>query len=162
VSDTAERNTPASAIQRLKVFLDADVIFAGSAAPSEHGASHVVLQMGEITLLDCVTSQQAITEVERNLTEKLPASLLAFRRIVNRCLRVIPDPELSDLAHYEGQADSEDLPILVAALREGCPYFLTFNVRQYHPKGESISVQKPGDFLVTVRKQLSAMSEQAG
>ena len=106
MSDTAERNTPASAIQRLKVFLDADVIFAGSAAPSEHGASHVVLQMGEITLLDCVTSQQAITEVERNLTEKLPASLLAFRRIVNRCLLVIPDPELSDLAHYEGQADS--------------------------------------------------------
>jgi hypothetical protein len=52
------------------VFLDADVIFAGAAAPTEHGASHVVLQMSEITLIECVTSEQAVAEVERNLTEK--------------------------------------------------------------------------------------------
>ncbi len=161
MSDTTEKSTPARTIPRLKVFLDADVIFAGSAAPSEHGASHVVLQMGEITLLDCITSRQAITEVERNLADKLPAQLPTFHRLVNRCLRVVQDPEPSDLPHYEGQADPDDLPLLVAALREGCPYLLTFNVRHYHPKGESVSVQKPGDFLVTVRKQLSAMSEQA-
>jgi len=54
------------------VFLDADVIFVGAAAPTEHGASHVVLRLGEITLIDCVASTQAITEVERNLAEKLP------------------------------------------------------------------------------------------
>ncbi|MCL4394855.1 MAG: hypothetical protein M1482_08670, partial [Chloroflexi bacterium] len=69
------------------MFVDADVIFAGSAAPSEHSASHVILQMGEITLLDCVTSQQAIAEVERNLAEKLPAKLPTFRQNVKgkRC-----------------------------------------------------------------------------
>jgi len=38
-----------------KAFVDADVIFAGAAAPTEHGASHVVLRMGEITLIDCVS-----------------------------------------------------------------------------------------------------------
>ncbi len=37
-------------------FPDADVIFAGSASPQEHSASHVVLLMGEITLLDCFTT----------------------------------------------------------------------------------------------------------
>jgi hypothetical protein len=52
------------------VFLDADVIFAGAAAPTEHGASHVVLRMSEITLIDCVTSEQVMAEVEGNLTEK--------------------------------------------------------------------------------------------
>ncbi len=48
------------------VFLDADVIFAGAAAPTEHGASHVILRLGEITLVDCITSTQVVTEVERN------------------------------------------------------------------------------------------------
>ena len=33
-----------------RVFVDADVLFAGAASPSEHGASFVVLRMAEITL----------------------------------------------------------------------------------------------------------------
>ena len=139
------------------VFLDADVIFAGAAAPSEHGASHVVLRMGEITLIECVTSQQAVIEVERNLADKLPTKLPEFRLLVSRCLRVVPDPEPADLLPYAGQADAKDLPILVAALRERCPYLLTFNVRHYFPPAGTITVQQPGEFLLTVRGLLSQL-----
>ncbi len=68
-----------------KVFVDADVIFAGAAAPTEHGASHVVLQMGEITLIDCVSSEQAVKEVERNLAikilEKLDHGTMHFSQV---------------------------------------------------------------------------------
>ena len=42
--------------EKPKVFVDADVIFAGAASPTEHGASHVVLQMGEVTFIDCSDS----------------------------------------------------------------------------------------------------------
>jgi hypothetical protein len=49
------------------VFLDADVIFAGSAAPTEHSASNLVLHLGEIGIIECVTSTQVVAEVERNL-----------------------------------------------------------------------------------------------
>ena len=140
------------------MFVDADVLFAGSAAPSEHSASHVILQMGEITLLDCVTSQQAIAEVERNLAEKLPAKLPTFRLLVSRCLRVVSDPDASDLPPYTGQADSADLPILVAALREGCLYLVTFNTRHFHPASVAINIQRPGDFILTVRERLSALA----
>lgn len=140
------------------VFLDADVIFAGSAAPSEHGASHVVLRMGEITLIECVTSQQAITEVERNLADKLPAKLPEFHLLVSRCLRVAADPTPQDLVPYTGQADPKDLPILVAALREKCAYLLTFNVRHYPPAPSSIRVQRPGEFLLSIRNLLSQLS----
>jgi predicted nucleic acid-binding protein len=146
--------------EKLKVFVDADVIFAGSAAPSEHGASHVVLQMGEITLLDCITSQQAVTEVERNLAEKLPAKLPEFRLIASRCLRVVPDPKPADLTHHRGQADPEDLPLLVAALRESCSYLLTFNLRHFRPIAGQIRVQRPGEFLLSIRRRLSALSSQ--
>ncbi len=145
-------------IRKLTVFLDADVIFAGAASPSEHGASHVVLRMGEITLIECLTSQQAVTEVERNLADKLPTKLPEFRLLVSRCLRVVPDPEPDNLLPYADQADDKDLPILVAALRERCPYLLTFNVRHYSPPAGTITVQRPGEFLLTVRILLSQLS----
>ncbi|MBM3135359.1 MAG: PIN domain-containing protein [Chloroflexi bacterium] len=149
---------PARLSRKLRVFVDADVIFAGSAAPSEHSASHLVLRMGEITLLDCVTSQQAITEAERNLRDKLPSKLPEFRLIVSRCLRVVPDPEPADLASCAGQAEAEDLPILVAALREECAYLLTFNVRHFYPASQQISVQQPGEFILAVRQWLGALA----
>ena len=140
--------------------MDADVLFAGSAAPSEHSASHVILQMGEITLLDCVTSQQAIAEVERNLAVKLPAKPPTFRLLVSRCLRVVPDPDASDLPRYADQADPEDLPILVAALREGCLYLITFNTRHFHPTRAASNIQRPGEFILTVRERLSALARE--
>ncbi|MCL4490139.1 MAG: PIN domain-containing protein [Chloroflexi bacterium] len=144
--------------QRLKVLLDADVIFAGSAAPTEHSASNAILQMGEITLIECVASQQAVTEVERNMAEKLPAKLPELRLIVSRCLHLVPDPEPVELTQYTGQADTEDLPILVAALREGCTYLLTFNIRHYHPTGKRIAVQRPGEFMLAIRERLSTLA----
>lgn len=143
---------------KLHVYLDADVIFAGSAAPTEHGASHVILRMGEITLLDCVTSQQAVIEVERNLKEKLPAKLAEFRLIVNRSLRVVADPKPQELEPFVGYAHPEDLPLLVAALREECSYFLTFNLRHYRSRDLPIQVMRPGDFLHMVRERLIVLA----
>ncbi len=75
-----------------RVFVDAGVLFAGAAGPSEHGASLVVLRMAEITLIEALTSQQVVVEAERNLIAKLPQALPAFRLIADRCLRVVPDP----------------------------------------------------------------------
>lgn len=136
---------------KLRVFIDADVLFAGSASPTQYGASHVVLRMAEITLIEAITSRQVIIEAERNLAEKLPDKLAEFRLIVSRCLRVVSDPSPDSLKPYESQADPKDLPILVAALREGCAHLLTFNLRHFHPTDKSITVQRPGDFLLTLR-----------
>ena len=76
-----------------KVFVDADVIFAGAAAPTEHGASHVVLRMDEITLIDCISSEQAVKEVRRSLSAKIPDKLPDFHLLVSRSLRIINDPQ---------------------------------------------------------------------
>lgn len=141
-----------------RVFVDADVLFAGAAAPSHHGASHVVLRMGEITLLECLTSEQVITEVERNLSAKIADKLPEFRLIVGRAVRVVPDPELEELAQYEAQADPKDLPILVAALQNDCPHLLTFDVRHFTPHSAQIAIQRPGEFLLAVRDLLSGLT----
>jgi len=140
-----------------QVFIDADVLFSGSASPTEFGASLVVLRMAEITLINAVTSQQVITEAERNLAEKLPAALPAFQLLVQRCLVVVSDPKPADLTDYEGLADEKDLPILGAALREKCSWLVTFNVRHYQPGHPNIAILKPGAFLTEVRYLLSRL-----
>ena len=88
---------PPTSRRRPRLFVDADALFAGAAAPSDHGASLVILRLAEITLIEAVTLQQAVTEAERNLGEKLPQALPAFRLIVSRCLRVVPDPRPGEL-----------------------------------------------------------------
>jgi len=144
--------------RRPRVFVDADVLFAGAAAPSEHGASLIILRMAEITLIEAITSKQAIVESERNLAEKLPAMLPAFRLIVSRCLHVVPDPQPTDLAPYAGLADPEDLPILVAAVREACPWLVTFNVRHFQPGHPDVTVLRPGELLTQVRALLAHLT----
>lgn len=143
----------------LRVFVDADVLFAGAASPSEHpsgSASLVVLRLAELTLLDAVTSEQVLTECERNLRAKLPEplaerALAAFRHLVARALRVVPDPKPEDVAAHKGRAHPKDLPLLVTALREGCPLLTTFNAKDYEPGDAAVEVLQPGTLVRRVR-----------
>ena len=141
-----------------RIFVDADVLFAGAAGPSQHGASLVILRMAEITLVEAVCSRQIVVEAERNLAQKLPEALPAFRLLVSRCLLIVPDPLLADLAPYAGLVDAEDLPILVAALREGCSWLITFNERHCRPGHSRVTVLRPGEFLLRVRELLAHLS----
>ena len=149
---------PPPTASKLRVFIDADVLFAGSAAPGRHGASLVVLRMAELTLIEAIASQQVIVEAERNLAEKLPNALPAFRTIVDRSLRVVADPDPADLAPYAGLADPKDLPILVAAVRESCPLLVTFNLRHFQPGHSAVRVLPPGDLIQRVRLSLAGLS----
>jgi predicted nucleic acid-binding protein len=140
---------------KLRIFLDADVLFAGAASPSEYGASLLILQLAEITLIEAFTSEQVIVEAERNLSAKLPQALPAFHHLVSRCLKICPDPAPGDLVAYRGLADPKDLPILVAAKRENCSCLITFNLRHCLPGHPGVDVLKPGDFILRVRDQLA-------
>ena len=140
-----------------RVFVDADVLFAGAAAPSEYGASLLVLRMAEITLIEAMCSRQVLTEAERNLREKIPGAVSTFRLLVERSLRVVKDPAPEDMVPYQGSADPEDLPILVAALRERCPWLVTFNTRHYQPGHAQVCVAEPGEFVLRVREILSGL-----
>lgn len=149
--------SPAARYPKPRVFVDADVLFAGSAAPSEHGASLVVLRMAEITLIEAYTCQQVIAEVERNLAAKLPNTLPTFRLIVDRCLRVVPDLSSEELQTFAGLANPVDLPILMAAVQHDGSWLVTFNIRHYQPGHPQVSVLPPGDFLLRVRDLLARL-----
>jgi hypothetical protein len=139
------------------VFVDADVLFAGAASSSEQGASLVILRLAEITLIEAITSQQVIAEVERNLGDKLPDKLPVFRLLASRCLRVVANPSPRELDPHADKADAKDLPILVAALRENCPWLVTFNVKHYEPGFPQVTVLRPGEFVLRLRDLLARM-----
>jgi len=141
-----------------RVFVDADVLFAGAASPSEHGASLVVLRLAEITLIDAVVSEQVIIEVERNLADYLSSALPTFRQLVSRCVRVVADPAPDQLVAYHGLADPKDTPILAAAVQADCPWLVTFNVRHFQPGHPTVTVARPGEFVQHVRALLASMS----
>jgi hypothetical protein len=140
-----------------RVFVDADVLFAGAAAPTEHGASLTILRMAEITLIQALASEQVTAEVERNLTAKLPKALAAFHLIVGRCVHVVPDPKQEELVPMLGLAHPDDLPILAAAVREGCPWLVTFNVSHFRPGHRNVQVLRPGDFVLRIRGLLAGL-----
>ncbi len=142
-----------------RVFVDADVLFAGSASPNEHSASNLILRMAELTLIEAICSVQVITEVERNLQGKMPKALPAFRLLVSRCLKIVEDPESSELTEFDGLANQEDLPILVAAIREECSLLTTFNLRHYQPGHPYVAVLKPGDLILRIRYLLARLSD---
>jgi predicted nucleic acid-binding protein len=151
-----KRETPT----KPRIFIDADVLFAGAASPNEHSASNLLLRMAELTLIEAITSTQVITEAERNLLDKIPNALPAFQMLVSRCLRVVEDQDPAEIAKYVGLANSEDLPILAAAVQEECSLLVTFNTRHYQPGHPSVSVLKPGDLVLRIRYLLARLSGQ--
>jgi len=142
-----------------RIFIDADVLFAGAASPNEHSASNLILRMAELTLIEAMASTQVITEVERNLQEKMPKALPAFHLLATRCLKIVEDPKLDELNLYRGLANAGDLPILVTAIREGCSFLATFNIRHIQPGHSSVTALKPGDLVLRIRYLLARLSE---
>ncbi|HEY9702104.1 MAG TPA: PIN domain-containing protein, partial [Allocoleopsis sp.] len=64
----------------IRVFFDTSVLIAGLA--SKTGASHAVLMMAEIGLIQMVISQQVILECQRNLIKKVSLSLSIFEELL--------------------------------------------------------------------------------
>jgi len=143
-----------------RIFIDADVLFAGSASPNEFSASLVILRMAEITLIEAITSDQVITEVKRNLEQKIPAAMPAFQLLVSRCLQVVKDPSPDEINSRTGAADPKNLPILAAAVREGCQFLTTYNIRHFQPGVPMVTVMKPGDLVQRVRYLLAQMGQE--
>ncbi len=104
-----------------------------------------------------MTSQQVIT-VERNLLDKLPQNLPEFRLLTSRCLHVVPDPSSVEIGRHAGAAHPKDLPILVAVMRERCPWLVTFNVRHFLPGHADVAVLQPGEFVLHVRDLLTRLA----
>jgi len=141
----------------LRVYFDADVLFAGATSPSEHSASQVLLTLSEITLVEGRSSELAVTECRRNLAAKLPSATGDFERLVGRALSVVDAPNRETLLPHVDRADWTDLPHLVSALEQDCSYLTTYNVGDYEPGHPEVDVLRPGALVRRAREQLSSL-----
>lgn len=114
----------------------------------------MILQLGELGIIEVGVADQARAEAERNLAAKLPAALPALRALVDACcirLAMASKAESAAIAD-SGEADPKDAPILASALAAGCGWLVTFNVKDY--RTDRIRVPNPGDFIETLRGEL--------
>lgn len=149
----------AEASRPVRVFCDADVLIAGSASTT--GASHILLKLSELTLLDCLASRYAVDEAERNLREKLPTALPGFRLILEAAVDIIPAPLPSLLRTVAGQAHAKDIPILGAAIAGKADFLATFNLRHFRPRETPPLILQPRDILSSIRLSLARLLEEA-
>lgn len=135
--------------------MDADVLVAGCA--SVEGASHLLLQLGELGLLDVIGSAQVREEAERALARKLPSALPAlpaFRQLADAAVRWLPNPPADSLSEHADQAHGEDVAILVAAIDAEADVLLTFNTRHHRARSAPPRIERPGAFLQRLRARL--------
>jgi predicted nucleic acid-binding protein len=145
--------------ERLRVFIDSDVLNAGAA--STEGAGHLNLQLAELGLVDAFISEQVRSEVTRNLAKKLPSALANMRTLIDASCEVVQEPAIDAIASIreQGLADYKDAPILAAALAANCSWLVTFNVRHFHA-GQELQVGTPGEFIGRLRELLLGLTER--
>jgi predicted nucleic acid-binding protein len=146
---------PLSPSRNVRIFCDSDVLIAGTASTT--GASHILLRLSELTLIDCVTSQYAIREVERNLLAKLPTAIPAFRLILEAALKICPAASSAVEQGVTGQAHTKDVPILAAAIAGQADFLATFNVRHFRLRNTPPIIRQPGAILTQIRSSFSSL-----
>lgn len=140
--------------ERLRVYVDADVLFAGVASGNPSSASQIILTLSELTLIDGVTSDLAVTEARRNLARKMPSTTEGFRQLVVAALSIVESPEADTLVRNRGRAAWHDLPHLMAAVDAECSYLTTFNVSDYTPGHPEVEIARPGRLVRRIRSTI--------
>lgn len=135
----------------LRVFFDSDVIIAGSF--SKTGASHILLQLAEVGIIQGYISEQVVQECTRNIRKKLPEALPAFQSILDESFLAVVVPVDRTLEKARGQADDKDVPILAAALEARADVLVTFNTKDYFPHESPPKILSPGDLLKDIQRR---------
>lgn len=142
-----------------RLFLDSSVIIAGLA--SRTGASHAILALAELGLVRLVGCPYILMEVERNLAEKVPEFLPAYRRLmVNLNWQMVEDPAAEDVSPWLDLVPAKDAPVLAAAVAAAPHRFITLDIGHFINPPEvaersGLSICTPGDFLQEVRAILA-------
>ena len=142
---------------RLRVYIDADVLLAGIATENPSAASRVILEASELTLLDLLASQKVLDECERNLSEVAPEESIleslrqSFREAVGRAVEVVDNPpSLSAIP----RTDPKDVIHLTSAAAHNCDFLVTYNVSDYPRSHEGVTVVEPGTLVRRIREQI--------
>jgi hypothetical protein len=139
--------------------MDSSALFAGVASAT--GAARALLVLGEAGRVSIVVSEQVLVETERAVARKVPEALPYLRRALRASrFRILDDPPTEALEQHAGLISHRaDLPILVAAMREGVGFPVTHNHRHFLqaglPEASGLLIGSPGDGLKWLLERLA-------
>ncbi len=114
----------------IRVFFDASVLF--SASYSKTGSSRDLLQEAIRGNLKIVVSRYVLEEAERNLAQKAPEALPAFRELSTLiAAEVAEKPALEELKQAATYINLKDAPIVAAAAKAKVDYLVTWDRKHF-------------------------------
>ncbi len=115
----------------MRIFMDANVLFAAAISPRGRSAALFLLaDQGSCALL---TSAHAVTEARRNLEGRYPDALERFEHLV-RTATIVSEAAPSRVAWARRQGlPEEDTPILAAAADAGADVLVTGDRAHFGP-----------------------------
>jgi putative PIN family toxin of toxin-antitoxin system len=137
-------------VQRIRVFIDTNVLIAGVASVT--GASATVLALCEAESIQMVISRQVLVEADRNFSAKLPNLVTQFRQFIQDLAPIMmDDPPPTAVQKAASLVARKDAPILAAAVEAKVDYLFTLDkkhflkekIRQNIP----LEICTPADFL---------------
>lgn len=141
--------------QRIKVFIDTNVLIAG--VHSVTGASATIPDLCEAQVLQMVVSRQVLIEADRNFTAKFPQLVGRFRQFMHHLAPLmVEDPSRESMEEATAIVDRKDAPILAAAQNANVDFLITLDKRHFlNPKTRQkimLQVLSPIEFLRSFEK----------
>lgn len=141
--------------QRIKVFIDTNVLIAG--VHSVTGASATILDLCEARVLQMVVNRQVLIEADRNFAAKFPQLVGRFRQFMhNLAPLMVEDPTPNAMEQAATIVDRKDAPILAAAQNANVDFLITLDKRHFlNPKTRQkamLKVVSPIEFLQSFEK----------
>ena len=149
----------------VRVFLDSNVILSGLL--SDKGAPRILLDLLSIEppFLTGFTGRYNLTELERNIKNKMPWILSVYKEYFPKLnLKIIPLPPKEELREYSGKIADKDIPVLVSAIRSKADFLLTGDKQHFGKMKEldkyPFHVVTPSEFIDSILPEILKGLEQ--
>lgn len=139
----------------MKVFLDANIYFAGTRSPK--GGSGFILELARRQKIEIITVSYVLLEAEQNIIKKLSPQYL--NQHYQNLLEIKPKIQsiefvtLKEINRLRKLIPSKDIPILLGAILSGCRFLITLD-RKHFLNNEKLKgielpfrILNPGEFL---------------
>lgn len=134
----------------MRIFLDANVLYAASC--SKTGASFAIFELKKRFKFEFITSQLALIEAERNLTEKEELEEINNFYLLIKKIKVVKSENEKAKKMFKGLIKEKDAPILYAAIKSKSSYLLTLDKKHFFTGKIKklklpIKILTPGQFI---------------
>lgn len=142
-----------------RIFIDSSVLFAS--AYSTTGTAHDLVKLGIEKKVILVISDDVITEVTRNFTNKYPDRLPIVKGFFEKsAFEQAPDPTREEILKVSAYTALKDAPIVASAIKDNCTHLVTYDRK--HLIDSPIVSEQSGLTILTPSEMLDVLDIEDG